>query len=122
MVERCVTLPNAPRVKRPPRRGPVSHAPSIPPSAPRTALVVDDYPAVLAWAARAFARLGWRILTATDGPEAQALFDDAANRGQPVDVLVIDLQLPAGGGVTLVRRLRERNPTLPVIALFMGSA
>ena len=89
---------------------------------PRTVLVVDEYPAVLAWASRAFQKVGWRILTATDGPQAQALYSDAANRGQPVDLLITDLQLHAVSGATLVRGLRALNPTLPVIALFVGNA
>lgn len=38
----------------------------------RIVLVVDEYPAVLAWAARAFQRSGWSVLTASDGREAQS--------------------------------------------------
>ena len=109
-----------PAVRRPPIEL-VSNQETVSPPRPRTVLVVDDYPAVLAWASRAFARAGWRILTATDGPEAEALFDDAANRGEPVDLLVTDLQLPAVSGAALVRRMRALNPALPVIAIFVGA-
>ena len=98
-----------------------SQSKPLSPAEPRTVLVVDEYPAVLAWASRAFQKVGWRILTALDGPEAHALFSDAANRGQPVDLLITDLQLHAVSGATLVRSLRALNPTLPVIALFAGS-
>ena len=58
------------------------------PALRRTVLVVDDYPAVLASASRAFERVGWRILTATDGVEALALFDEAAHSRLPVDLLI----------------------------------
>ncbi len=83
---------------------------------------MDAYPAVLAWASRAFERAGWHILAATDGPEALALFDDASKRRQPVDLLITDLQLPEVSGAALVRHMRALNPTLPVIALFTGTA
>ena len=116
-----MTVPNVPPdVRRPPIE-PVSNQETVSPPGPRTVLVVDDYPAVLAWASRAFERAGWRILTATDGPEAEALFDDAANRGEPVDLLVTDLQLSAVSGAALVRRMRALNPVLPVIAIFVGA-
>jgi len=117
-----MTLPNVLPVGRPPLLELVTNPGPVSSPEPRTVLVVDDYPAVLAWASRAFGRVGWRVLTATDGPEAQALFDDAAGRGQPVNLLITDLQLQAVSGATLVRRLRALNPTLPVIALFAGDA
>ncbi len=106
--------------QRPPELG--SKSKPLSPAEPRSVLVVDEYPAVLAWASRAFQKAGWRILTAVDGPQAQALFSDAARRGQPVDLLITDLQLHAVSGATLVRELRALSPTLPVIALFVGSA
>ncbi len=117
-----MTVPTVPPVVSPPLLERGSKSESVSPAGPRTVLVVDDYPAVLAWASRAFDRVGWRILTATDGPEALALFVDAADRGQPVDLLITDLQLQAVSGAALVRRMRALNPTLPVIALFTGNA
>lgn len=104
-----MTVPNVPPAVRRPPIEPVSNQETVSPPGPLTVLVVDDYPAVLAWASWAFERAGWRILTATDGPEAEALFDDAANRGEPVDLLVTDLQLPAVSGAALVRRMRALN-------------
>ena len=99
----------------------MSNQETLSPPVSRTVLIVDDYPAVLAWASRAFERAGWNILTATDGPDAEVLFDDAANQGRPVDLLITDLQLQAISGATLVRRMRALNPRLPVIAIFVGA-
>ncbi len=53
-----MTVPNVPPdVRRPPIE-PVSNQETVSPPGPRTVLVVDDYPAVLAWASRAFERAG----------------------------------------------------------------
>lgn len=84
---------------------------------PRTVLVVDDYPALLAWATRAFQRAGWTVLSASDGHEALALWTDAERRGLPVTLLVTDFGLPGLDGAALARSLRVRNATLPVIAI-----
>ncbi len=117
-----MSVPDVPHVERSPLPELATNAQPVLSASPRTVLVVNDYPAVLAWASRAFERVGWRILIANDGPDALGLFDDAAKRGQPVDLLITDLQLQAVSGATRVRQIRALNPTLPVIALFMGNA
>ncbi|HYW49939.1 MAG TPA: response regulator [Gemmatimonadaceae bacterium] len=90
------------------------------PHGARTVLVVDDYPAVLAWASRAFARAGWTVLTATDGRDALDRWHTAREDGTPVRVLVTDLNLPDWGGAGLVARLRAEDADLPVLALHAG--
>lgn len=90
------------------------------PGAERTVLVVDDFPAVLAWAARAFTRAGWTVLTATDGQEALDRWRVASDSGRPVRVLVTDLELPEWGGASLTERLRAEDADLPVLALHTG--
>jgi|GEM_PF-2449105 len=83
----------------------------------RTVLIVDDYPAVLAWAVRAFSRAGWRVLTALDGAEAVRVWQNACDAGHTPELLVTDLGLPDIDGPSLARSLRERDPHLFVIAL-----
>lgn len=83
----------------------------------RSVLIVDDYPAVLAWAARAFSRAGWTVLTANDGHEALQVWQKARDGGRSPDLLVTDLELPDIDGPSLARSLRERDPQLFVIAL-----
>lgn len=90
------------------------------PTAGRTVLVVDDYPAVLAWAARAFVRAGWTVLTATDGAEALERWRVARANGRPVGVLVTDLELATWHGAHLAERLRAEDADLPVLALHTG--
>lgn len=86
----------------------------------RTVLVVDDFPAVLAWASRAFTRAGWTVLTATDGREALERWRAARAAGCAVSVLITDVDFPEWGGASLAARLREEDAELPVLALFTG--
>jgi DNA-binding response OmpR family regulator len=86
-------------------------------TAERTVLVVDDYPALLSWACRAFRRAGWTVLDATDGLAALAAWEAARTAGQRVDLLVTDLGMPELSGVELAKALRSRDATLPIIAL-----
>lgn len=86
----------------------------------RTVLVVDDYPAVLAWATRAFTKAGWTVLTATDGCEAVERWREARASGGTVSVLVTDVDFPECGGASLAALLREEDADLPVLALFAG--
>jgi CheY-like chemotaxis protein len=78
-----------------------------------TILLVEDEPAVLDTAVRGLRSLGYRVITATHGPEALALWEKHAGE---VDVLVTDLVMPQGlSGIELARRLRTSKPTLRVI-------
>lgn len=83
----------------------------------RTVLIVDDFPAVLAWATRAFERDGWTVFGAGSATEAVAFFQAQRNAGQPLTLLVTDLDLPDYDGVQLARTLRAQDSRLPVVAL-----
>lgn len=84
---------------------------------PRRILIVDDYAAILSWAARSFQAAGWQVDTAVSGIDALARWEQlvAANR-QP-DVVLTDAALPMLSGAALARRLREHRPTLPIIVV-----
>lgn len=83
----------------------------------RTVLIVDDFPAVLAWATRAFERDGWRVLTLATGTEALSLSRDAKDANHPISLLVTDLDLLEFDGVHLAKSMRAIDDTLSVIAL-----
>ena len=81
-------------------------------SAPHpSALIVEDEPQIRRFVRMAFEQEGWRVHEAAD--YARGL-SDAATR-QP-DLLVLDLGLPGGDGVALIRELRAWSQ-LPVIVL-----
>jgi two-component system nitrogen regulation response regulator GlnG len=75
-------------------------------------LVVDDDAAIRTVVAQSLRRAGYRVATA----ESLAQMDRALAAGAP-DVLVTDVVLPDGDGLTHLATVAERFPLLPVIVL-----
>ncbi len=74
-------------------------------------LIVDDIPAFCEQYAYDLKRLGgYETVTATSGEQALA-----ALRDQPVDGLILDLEMPGMDGFALLKRLRQEQIRLPVI-------
>jgi len=80
----------------------------------RLVLVVDDDRATLMAVAQPLRQAGFRVLTASDPLQGFAL----AVRERP-SVIVSDMQMPAGGGDTLLRRLQgsSRTSGIPVVVV-----
>lgn len=79
---------------------------------PRTVLVVDDEPDNVELARVVLARAGFRVLTAADGIQALAAFDQEP---AAVDLVLLDIVMPRMDGAETFRRLRQRAPALPVV-------
>jgi two-component system OmpR family response regulator len=79
---------------------------------PVTVLVVDDEAVLAEMVSMALRYEGWNITTAGDGSTAIA----AARHERP-DVVVLDVMLPDMSGLDVLHKLREENPTLPVLLL-----
>ena len=102
--------------------GPAPARPASQRAAPRlgetwgqgTVLLVEDEDMVRAVAERALVRQGYTVLTAENGEAALDLLETS---GRP-DLLISDVMMPLMDGPTMVRRVRERYPDLPV--LFMS--
>jgi two-component system cell cycle sensor histidine kinase/response regulator CckA len=77
-----------------------------------TVLLVEDEEAVRSFAARALGARGYRVLEAGSG--VQALEVMAKEEGA-VDLVVSDVVMPEMDGPTLLKRLRESNPSLKII-------
>jgi DNA-binding NarL/FixJ family response regulator len=74
-------------------------------------LVVDDEPFVLAVAARGVAHLGHTVVaTALDAAAAVR-----AAEAEHIDLLLTDVEMPGGDGVSLARALADRRPGLRVV-------
>jgi signal transduction histidine kinase/CheY-like chemotaxis protein len=78
----------------------------------QTVLLVDDDEAVLETTARVLRTHGYRVLTATHGVEALAMFSQAT---LPIDLMVTDMLMPFMDGLTLTRSVREYTPNMKVI-------
>jgi PAS domain S-box-containing protein len=90
---------------------PAAPAASAPVTGSGLILVMDDERPVLTALQRMLERLGYAVVTASDGAEAVRLYEDLRRQGQSVSAVILDLTVPAGmGGLATVRRLHELDP------------
>ncbi|HEY6872360.1 MAG TPA: ATP-binding protein [Geobacteraceae bacterium] len=76
----------------------------------KTVLIVDDEAIIRDLCGKALK--GYRILQAADGEEALGVFQ----KGE-IDVILTDVMMPKIGGIELLKRLKEIEPTLVVIVM-----
>jgi PAS domain S-box-containing protein len=76
-------------------------------------LVVDDEEAIRRITKATLETFGYRVLTASDGTEAVALY--AQNRDE-VAVVLTDMMMPFMDGPTTIRALQKMNPRVKIIA------
>ena len=82
------------------------------PTAPARLLVADDDRAIRDSLQRVLTLEGYEVATVADG--AQAL---ESARAQPVDLMVLDLMMPAVDGLTVCRVLRAEGDRTPILML-----
>lgn len=75
-------------------------------------LVVDDDPAFCEFMAEALARVSYRVITAENGRRALDLI-----AGAKFDVIVTDIYMPQADAIDLVRDLRRRCSSTPVVVV-----
>jgi DNA-binding response OmpR family regulator len=75
-------------------------------------LVVEDEPRILTFVTRRLEAEGFLVDPAADGVAAL----ETVARGRP-DLVVLDLLLPHVDGLTVLKRLAQEHPTLPVVIL-----
>ena len=79
------------------------------------ALIADDEEAILGVTSTLLERLGFRVLTASDGMKAVDLYAEYA---EEITFLLMDVNMPSLNGMEAVQRIRHINPKVPV--LFMS--
>jgi DNA-binding response OmpR family regulator len=75
-------------------------------------LVVDDEPTIVTVVGERLKRDGFSVRAVASGEEALAVLED-----DPVELVVLDLMLPGIDGFEVLRRLRGRGSTVPVVVL-----
>ena len=76
------------------------------------ALVADDEPMVLDFAASALESMGFEVIRARDGAEAVVRFLDHRDR---IRLVLLDLTMPRMDGIETFTELRRLQPGLPII-------
>jgi two-component system copper resistance phosphate regulon response regulator CusR len=77
-----------------------------------TLLVVEDHLSLLASLKTGLEQESYSVLTATSGVEALTIV-----RREPLDAILLDLQLPDGDGLNTLRTIREMGLAVPVLIL-----
>jgi len=82
-----------------------------------TILVVDDEEVFRNTMIFDFKRKGFTVLSAENGNEAIKLV-----KSNKVDLVLSDIRMPCGDGLTLLKDIRVYDPTIPVVILVTGFA
>lgn len=75
-------------------------------------LLVDDETEFVDVLAERLESRGFEVLKAYDGADALAKIED-----KPLDIVVLDVQMPGWGGVDTLREIKQRKPLIEVIML-----
>jgi signal transduction histidine kinase/ActR/RegA family two-component response regulator len=79
-------------------------------------LVMDDEESLRGLVTRVLEQLGYQVESANDGAGAIALYEAARASGRGFDAVLLDLTVPGGmGGVDAAAKLREIDPSVPLI-------
>ena len=102
--------------QRPANTSPASQheAPGAAPVAGAGILLVDDEPAVRLTLQLLLGASGYRVFAAEDGREALGIWEEHPS---DLKLVITDIQMAGMDGLELIRALRERVPSLPIIAI-----
>ncbi len=75
-------------------------------------LIVDDEPGIVGFVSRFLSAEGYAVDEADNGVDGLAMAVEHA-----YDTILLDLVLPGLGGREVLRRLREKNPSQPVVVI-----
>ena len=76
-------------------------------------LVVDDEPSILTVTNQTLQAFGYRVLTATDGADAVAVYVQHKNE---IAVILTDMMMPVMDGAAVIHALKRINPGAKIIA------
>ena len=79
---------------------------------PQTILIIDDDPQFCLLMAEFFSEEGYSVVVAEDGKQGLESLDIC----QP-DIVITDIVMPEMEGVELIKKIREEDKSIPVIAV-----
>jgi PAS domain S-box-containing protein len=87
---------------------------SLPRGNGETVLVVDDEASILTITNQTLQAFGYRVLTATDGADAMAVYAEHKNE---IAVVITDMMMPLMDGSATIQALTRMNPAIKIIAV-----
>jgi len=78
----------------------------------KTILLIEDDLDVLSMMMKHLDRMGYNVITATDGMEGLKKLDS-----EDYDLVITDIVMPYVSGVGVVAAIKAKNPNIPVIAV-----
>ena len=79
---------------------------------PANVLVVDDEEMILSFVSRALRSVGYKTWTACDGDQGLEMF---ARQHSEIDLVFLDMNMPARSGEEVLREIRKINPDVKVL-------
>jgi PAS domain S-box-containing protein len=86
---------------------------SLPRGNGETVLVVDDEASILTITSQTLQAFGYRVLTATDGADAVAIY---AQHRREIAVVLTDMMMPVMDGPAMIHALMRINPAIKIVA------
>ena len=75
-------------------------------------LIIEDDPNFVSILKQRFSEEGFLVVVAQDGKEAVSV-----SSREPVDIIISDILLPTLNGIDAIKKIKEKNPDMPVIFL-----
>jgi two-component system cell cycle sensor histidine kinase/response regulator CckA len=83
----------------------------------RHALVIDDDPLVLTVVLSILESFGCAVTTQSGASDATSVLSEAAGKGNPIDLILVDVQLGSVSGVEFCKQLREGGLDTAVVCM-----
>jgi PAS domain S-box-containing protein len=77
-----------------------------------TILLVDDEEPILALGEQTLSKLGYQVITATDGESALEIYRE---QKEQIDLIILDLMMPGMGGMRCLEKILEIDPHAKVV-------
>jgi len=82
----------------------------------RSILVMDDEPELCELFKLNLERLGYRVYLAKDGEAVIATYQEKLQNNQPIDAVILDLNIPGGeGGIDVAQKIHNLDPAAKLI-------
>ncbi|MCD6308998.1 MAG: response regulator, partial [Candidatus Latescibacteria bacterium] len=102
-----IYIPKAPSIQKN-----IPGAPADTVGGHETLLFVEDEESIRNFTAEALKGYGYRIITASEGREGLEIYSE---KGECIDLVILDLTMPVMSGEELMKKLLEINPLVKVI-------